>query len=76
MSDTLDFQVQIDPNRKDHRVMAVRYLLVAGTLTEGLTFYGPFDDVEAATKWTQEHLVVGTQVGLNPMYYTADEAEE
>ncbi len=75
MSDIMDFQIKIDPNRKDHRVMPVRYMLVVGTITEGLTFYGPFDGVEDAKEWSQEHLLVGTQVGLNPMYYTPEVEE-
>jgi len=63
-----------DDGRKTNTVYPVKYLVVAGGLPSGFTFYGPFDNVNTACQWAAGNLKKGTRFDPLPFFDVRNDA--
>lgn len=48
-----------------HEVHPTKVMLGVGDLTHGIAFYGPFEDAQAALKWSRDNVKLGRSCWLS-----------
>ncbi len=54
-------------SRKSHTVFSTKFMVVVGSLAQGFEFYGPFDTMVDAERWTWDNLTPGTSVHVEKL---------